>query len=74
MDNSPTQNVGCIIVDLKTNTIWVGNGEVNSSRSLYAGIGILKSDDNGKYYHPKGDYTISIQYVNLRKSTELNLE
>jgi photosystem II stability/assembly factor-like uncharacterized protein len=32
----------------KTRTIWVGTGEVNSSRSSYAGIGMYKSSDNGK--------------------------
>ncbi len=29
-------------------TIWVGTGEVNSSRSSYSGIGIYKTEDNGK--------------------------
>jgi photosystem II stability/assembly factor-like uncharacterized protein len=28
--------------------IWVGTGEVNSSRSSYAGMGIYKTEDNGK--------------------------
>lgn len=48
LDNSPTQNVGDIAVDWKSGTIWVGTGEKNSSRSSYAGIGILKSIDKGK--------------------------
>jgi hypothetical protein len=48
LDTSNTQNVGDIAVDWKTKTIWVGTGENNSSRSSYAGIGILKSNDNGK--------------------------
>ena len=48
MDNSPTQNIGDIAVDWKNGTIWVGTGEKNSSRSSYAGIGILKSTDKGK--------------------------
>ena len=48
LDSSNTQNVGDIAVDWKTKTIWVGTGENNSSRSSYAGIGILKSSDNGK--------------------------
>ena len=48
LDNSPTQNVGDIAVDWKSGTIWVGTGENNSSRSSYAGIGILKSSDWGK--------------------------
>jgi len=48
MDNSGTQNVGDIAVDWDNGTIWVGTGESNSSRSSYAGIGILKSTDKGK--------------------------
>ncbi len=54
MDNSPTQNVGCVSVDWKNNTIWVGTGEVNASRSSYAGIGLLKSDDQGKTWQNMG--------------------
>ena len=48
MDNAPTQNIGDIAVDWKNNTIWIGTGENNSSRSSYAGIGILKSTDGGE--------------------------
>ncbi len=48
LDTSNTQNVGDIAVDWDKKTIWVGTGENNSSRSSYAGIGILKSTDNGK--------------------------
>ena len=47
-DASNTQNVGDIAVDWKNKTIWVGTGESNSSRSSYAGIGILKSTNHGK--------------------------
>lgn len=47
LDTSETQNIGAIAVHWKTRTIWVGTGENNSSRSSYAGIGILKSTDNG---------------------------
>ncbi|NLP57171.1 glycosyl hydrolase [Lutibacter sp. B1] len=47
-DNAPTQNIGDIAVDWNSETIWVGTGESNSSRSSYAGIGILKSTDKGK--------------------------
>lgn len=35
-------------------TIWVGTGEVNSSRSSYAGVGIYKSTDNGKTWEYLG--------------------
>ena len=47
MDNSPTQNIGDIAVHWPSHTIYVGTGENNSSRSSYAGIGILKSTDKG---------------------------
>ncbi|WP_426062789.1 WD40/YVTN/BNR-like repeat-containing protein [Flavobacterium sp. DSP2-3-1] len=54
MDAAPTQNVGDIAIDWKRGTIWVGTGEVNSSRSSYAGIGILKSEDKGKTWQNMG--------------------
>ncbi|WP_250433334.1 VPS10 domain-containing protein [Hanstruepera flava] len=54
LDSSDTQNVGDIAVDWKSKTIWVGTGENNSSRSSYAGIGILKSSDNGKTWSNMG--------------------
>ena len=34
--------------------IWVGTGEVNSSRSSYAGIGIYKTTDDGKHWEYLG--------------------
>ena len=54
LDNSPTQNVGDIAVDWKNGTLWVGTGEVNASRSSYAGIGLLRSDDMGKTWTNMG--------------------
>ncbi|WP_027879128.1 WD40/YVTN/BNR-like repeat-containing protein [Mesoflavibacter zeaxanthinifaciens] len=54
LDNAQTQNVGDIAVDWNTRTIWVGTGENNASRSSYAGIGILKSTDNGKSWQHVG--------------------
>ena len=54
LDNSPTQNVGSLAVDWNTKTIWVGTGEVNSSRSSYAGIGLLRSSDNGATWEHLG--------------------
>ncbi|WP_370001017.1 WD40/YVTN/BNR-like repeat-containing protein [Winogradskyella sp.] len=54
LDNAATQNVGDIAVDWNNRTIWVGTGENNSSRSSYAGIGILKSSDNGKTWDHLG--------------------
>lgn len=34
--------------------IWVGTGEVNSSRSSYAGVGLYKSKDNGQSWEYTG--------------------
>ncbi len=45
----------------KARTIWVGTGEVNSSRSSYGGIGVYKSVDNGK----------SWQYLGLPESQHI---
>ncbi|EAQ38249.1 hypothetical protein MED134_11145 [Dokdonia sp. MED134] len=54
MDNAPTQNVGEVTVHWPSNTIWVGTGENNASRSSYAGIGLLKSTDGGKTWKNMG--------------------
>ena len=54
LDSSHTQNVGSLAVDWKTNTIWVGTGEVNASRSSYAGIGLLKSTNQGETWENLG--------------------
>ena len=54
LDNYPTQNIGDITVHWQSRTIYVGTGENNSSRSSYAGIGILKSTDNGKTWEHIG--------------------
>lgn len=54
LDTTNTQNIGDIAVDWATGTIWVGTGENNSSRSSYAGIGMLKSTDKGKTWKNMG--------------------
>ncbi|APQ17433.1 VPS10 domain-containing protein [Maribacter hydrothermalis] len=54
IDETQTQNIGDIAVHWKSGTIWVGTGENNASRSSYAGIGILKSTDNGKTWQNMG--------------------
>ena len=57
-DSADVLFLGEIAVNWKTRTIWAGTGEVNSSRSSYAGIGLYKSKDNGK----------SWQYIGLPES------
>lgn len=54
LDYSKTQNIGALAVDWKNDIIWVGTGENNSSRSSYAGIGILRSTDKGKTWQNMG--------------------
>ncbi len=39
---------------VSNNVIWVGTGEVNSSRSSYSGIGVYKSMNNGKTWEYLG--------------------
>ena len=54
MDSLDVLFIGDIAVNWKTRTIWVGTGEVNSSRSSYAGVGIYKSTNNGKTWEYLG--------------------
>jgi photosystem II stability/assembly factor-like uncharacterized protein len=49
-DSTDILTIGDIAVNWNTKTIWVGTGEVNSSRSSYSGIGVYKSNDNGKHW------------------------
>ncbi len=53
-DSSDVLTIGDIAVNWKTGTIWVGTGEVNSSRSSYAGLGVYKSKDKGKTWQYAG--------------------
>jgi hypothetical protein len=53
-DSADVLTIGDIAVNWQTRTIWVGTGEVNSSRSSYSGIGIFKSSDNGKNWEYLG--------------------
>ncbi|MCL7752387.1 glycosyl hydrolase [Polaribacter sp. Z022] len=74
LDNSSTQNIGDIAVDWKTGTIWVGTGEKNSSRSSYAGIGMLKSTDKGKTWTNVGlpdSHHISRILINPNNTNEV---
>ena len=48
MDSIDVLFIGDIAINWKKRIIWVGSGEVNSSRSSYAGTGIYRSSNNGK--------------------------
>jgi len=47
-DSEAIITIGAVAVNWKNNIIWLGTGEVNSSRSSYAGIGVYKSINGGK--------------------------
>ena len=47
-DDLPVMTIGAVGVHWATKTIYVGTGEVNSSRSSYAGNGIYRSTDAGR--------------------------
>ncbi len=53
-DNQAVITLGAVNVDWQTNTIWLGTGESNSSRSSYAGNGMYKSSDGGKSWNHLG--------------------
>ncbi len=53
-DKEAVLTIGDIAVDWERNTIWVGTGENNSSRSSYAGLGMYKSMDGGATWEHKG--------------------
>jgi photosystem II stability/assembly factor-like uncharacterized protein len=46
--------IGDIAVNWQNRHIWVGTGEVNSSRSTYAGLGVYRSANNGKSWEYLG--------------------
>ena len=54
-DRMPTMVTGAIaIAPSQPQTLWVGSGEANSSRSSYGGLGMFRSDDGGKSFQPAG--------------------
>jgi BNR/Asp-box repeat. len=53
-DKEDVSGIGDIAVNWNTREIWVGTGEANSSRSSYSGIGVYKSNDNGKTWQYLG--------------------
>lgn len=61
-DHLPSQIVGTLAIDPNDdNTLWLGTGENNSSRSSYGGMGVYKSTDAGN----------SWQYVGLGDSDRI---
>lgn len=53
-DFAATTAVGAVAVDWESNIVYVGTGEVNSSRSSYAGTGIYRSSDHGAHWEHLG--------------------
>jgi photosystem II stability/assembly factor-like uncharacterized protein len=53
-DKEDVITIGDVAVDWKKNSIWVGTGEANSSRSSYSGVGVYQSSDSGKTWNYKG--------------------
>ena len=53
-DKEMVMTIGDIAVDWKSNTIWLGSGENNSSRSSYSGVGMYKSADDGETWQYLG--------------------
>ncbi|MHC2991493.1 glycosyl hydrolase, partial [Pontibacter sp. HJ8] len=54
-DDEAVMTIGDIAVDWNNNeTIWIGTGESNSSRSSYSGVGVYKSTDGGKNWQHMG--------------------
>lgn len=53
-DEEMVITTGAVAVDWKNDIIWLGTGEVNSSRSSYAGSGVYRSTDGGKSWQHMG--------------------
>lgn len=53
-DNQASMTIGDIAVDWYNNTVYVGTGENNSSRSSYAGTGVYKTTNDGKIWEHLG--------------------
>jgi len=53
-DNEATHTIGDMSMDWKHDVLWVGTGEVNSSRSSYAGTGVYKTTNRGKTWEHMG--------------------
>jgi len=53
-DNEANTTIGDVAIDWTSGAIYIGAGENNSSRSSYSGIGIYKSNDDGKTWRNLG--------------------
>ncbi len=53
-DHEDVITIGDFDVDWDNHRIWLGSGEVNSSRSSYSGKGMYMSEDHGKNWSKKG--------------------
>ena len=53
-DDQAVMTIGAIAVNWQDTSIWVGTGEVNSSRSSYSGVGMYFSPDQGKTWEHRG--------------------
>ena len=53
-DDLPVMTIGALDVNWTTKAIYVGTGEVNSSRSSYAGNGVYRSTDGGRSWSHMG--------------------
>jgi photosystem II stability/assembly factor-like uncharacterized protein len=53
-DHEMVMTIGDVAVNWQKNILWLGTGEVNSSRSSYAGNGMYKSMDGGKSWQYMG--------------------
>ncbi len=53
-DREAVMTLGDIAADWENNRIWAGTGEVNASRSSYAGVGMFLSRDGGSTWEHKG--------------------
>ena len=54
-DDLPSQVIGSLVLDPNdSNTLWLGTGENNSSRSSYGGMGVYQSKDGGESWTFKG--------------------
>jgi hypothetical protein len=54
-DQLPSMISGDVAVDPNnTDTVWIGTGEPNASRSSYSGLGVFKSTDAGKSFAASG--------------------